>query len=88
MDVVVMGFFGVAGYLMRKFEYEPAPFVLAFILGNKLEVAVRQTLIYSQGNLSIFVNRPVAAGLLAVLLILILYSLLGFFFRRKTVKQS
>ena len=36
-DVFVMVVFGVLGYLMRKFGYEPAPLVLAFVLGPMLE---------------------------------------------------
>jgi putative tricarboxylic transport membrane protein len=84
MDVVIMGVFGGVGYLMRKFEYEPAPLVLAFVLGERLESAVRQTLIYSRGDLSIFIHRPVAAAFLLVALFLILSSLLSGILKRKT----
>lgn len=84
MDVVIMGFFGGVGYLMRKFEYEPAPLVLAFVLGERLESAVRQTLIYSRGDFSIFIHRPVAAAFLAIALVLILSSLLSGILKRKT----
>jgi putative tricarboxylic transport membrane protein len=84
MDVVIMGIFGGVGYLMRKFEYEPAPLVLAFVLGERLESAVRQTLIYSRGDLSIFIHRPVAAAFLLVALFLILSSLLSSILKRKT----
>lgn len=84
MDVVIMGIFGGVGYLMRKFEYEPAPLVLAFVLGERLESAVRQTLIYSRGDFSIFVHRPIAAAFLVVALILILSSLFSGFMREKT----
>jgi putative tricarboxylic transport membrane protein len=86
MDIVVMGIFGVVGYLMRKFEYEPAPLVLAFVLGERLESAVRQTLIYSRGNLSIFIQRPVAAAFLIVALILILSPFFTNFFRKNLKK--
>ncbi len=86
MDIVIMGVFGVVGYLMRKFKYEPAPLVISLILGKKLEVAVRQSLILSRGSLGIFLYRPITAGFLTVVLILILYSLLSGFLRRKTVK--
>lgn len=87
MDIVVMGIFGVVGYLMRKFEYEPAPLILAFVLGEKLENVVRQTLIYSRGNLSIFVRRPVAAFFLSVALILILSALFSHLFKRKPLNR-
>ena len=49
-DVFVMVLFGVLGYLMRKFGYEPAPLVLAFVLGPMLENNLRKSLILSQGD--------------------------------------
>jgi putative tricarboxylic transport membrane protein len=60
-DVFVMVLFGVLGYLMRKFGYEPAPLVLAFVLGPMLENNLRKALILSQGDFTIFVERPISA---------------------------
>jgi len=60
-DVFVMVLFGVLGYLMRKFGYEPAPLVLAFVLGPMLENNLRKSLILSQGDFTIFVERPISA---------------------------
>ena len=57
--------FGVLGYLMRKLGYEPAPLVLAFVLGPMLENNLRKSLILSQGDLMIFVERPISAVCLA-----------------------
>ena len=45
---------GVLGYLFRKFGYEPAPLVLAFVLGPMLENNLRKSLILSQGDFSVF----------------------------------
>ncbi|MFX0202203.1 MAG: tripartite tricarboxylate transporter permease [Candidatus Hodarchaeota archaeon] len=59
-DLIVMVFFGVVGYVLRKFEYEGAPLILAFILGPMLETAFRQSLIMSDGQLSIFFIRPIS----------------------------
>jgi putative tricarboxylic transport membrane protein len=60
-DVFVMVVFGVLGYLMRKFGYEPAPLVLAFVLGPMLENNLRKSLILSHGDFQIFVARPISA---------------------------
>src|SRR5947208_911169 len=60
-DVFVMVVFGVLGYLMRKFAYEPAPLVLAFVLGPMLENNLRKSLILSHGDFMIFVERPISA---------------------------
>jgi putative tricarboxylic transport membrane protein len=72
-DVFLMVLFGVVGYLMRKFEYEPAPLVLGFILGDLLEENLRRSLIMSDGSFLIFFRRPISATFL-VLTVLILIS--------------
>jgi putative tricarboxylic transport membrane protein len=71
-DVLIMILFGIVGYLMRKFEYEGAPLILAYVLSPMLEISLRQSLTISSGSFAIFFTRPIAAGgmLLAILLIL------------------
>jgi putative tricarboxylic transport membrane protein len=76
VDVAIMFIFGVVGYFMRKFEYEPAPLVLAYVLAPMLENALRQSLILSSGSFGIFINRPISAGCLIVAAVLLLSSLL------------
>ena len=71
-DILIMILFGIVGYLMKKFEYEGAPLILAYVLGPMLEISLRQSLTISSGSFAIFFTRPIAAGgmLLAILLIL------------------
>jgi putative tricarboxylic transport membrane protein len=57
-DIYIMLIFGIMGYLMKKFEYEGAPLVLAFVLGPLMENNLRKSLIISQGDFSIFFTRP------------------------------
>jgi putative tricarboxylic transport membrane protein len=72
-DVWVMLLFGGLGYLMRKWDYEGAPLLLALVLGPKLEVAFRQSLMISHGDFGIFVGRPISMiFLLSTLLFLML----------------
>jgi putative tricarboxylic transport membrane protein len=84
-DVSVMLLFGLVGYFFRKFNYEPAPLVLAFILTPMLENALRQSLIISEGSFSIFVMRPIAAGALIVASFLLLSSILPYLKKRREV---
>jgi putative tricarboxylic transport membrane protein len=70
-DVVLMAGFGLVGYLLRKLDYEPAPLVLAFVLGPLLENALRQSLILSDGSFAIFISRPISAIALGICLFLI-----------------
>ena len=76
IEVVIMVIFGLVGYLLRKYRFEPAPLVLALILGPMLEVNFRQSLILSHGDLSIFLRRPLAAVLLIVSAVLLVYPIL------------
>jgi putative tricarboxylic transport membrane protein len=71
-DIYVMVVFGVAGFLMKKYGYEPAPLVLALVIGPIMERAFRQSLIISGGSFSIFMSKPLSAlFVFAALLILI-----------------
>jgi putative tricarboxylic transport membrane protein len=74
-DLYVMIAFGIIGYLARKIGYEAAPFVLAFVLGPMLENNLRKALIISQGELSIFVTRPISVVCLALAAVLLLVPL-------------
>ena len=67
-DIYVMIAFGVLGYLMRKLGYEPAPLVLAFVLGPMMENNLRKALILSDGSFSIFVERPISLTCLVLAL--------------------
>jgi putative tricarboxylic transport membrane protein len=75
-DVYVMVFFGVIGYLSRKFAYEIAPLVLAFVLGRRLEQALRQSLLISQGSFTIFFTSPISAIGLGIAVLLLITSVI------------
>ncbi len=66
VELNVMVFFGLVGYLMKKTGFEPAPLVMAYILCPFLEEAFRQSLIKSHGDFSIFVKRPISATILGL----------------------
>jgi putative tricarboxylic transport membrane protein len=74
-DVWLMFGFGVVGYLMRKLDYPMAPAVLAIVLGPLAETSMRQSLLMSHGEFGIFFERPVAAPIMVVALVLFLLPL-------------
>lgn len=87
-DLMIMVGFGIVGYVLRKFEYEEAPLVLAFILGPMLEKAFRQSLIISNGQLSIFLMRPISCVALVITAALFVSGSIGVFRRaRRKVTQ-
>src|SRR5438552_812379 len=71
-DIVVMLAFGAIGLLMKRFGFEAAPLVLAFVLGRMAEESIRQSLLMSNGRFSILMTRPIATTFLAVTLAVML----------------
>ena len=65
-DVVMMLVFGIIGYVMKKCDYPLAPLVLAIVLGDKAEEAFRQSLLGSQGSLSIFWSNGLVGSIMAL----------------------
>ena len=74
-DVWLMLLFGLGGFFLRKFEYPVAPAVLAIVLGPIAEPTLRQSLLLSSGDLSIFVTRPIAGPITIIAIVLILLPL-------------
>jgi len=84
-ELIVMIIFGVVGYLGKKFDFEMAPLILAFVLGPIFEQSFRQSLIISDGNFSIFITRPISGVLVVVAFFLLLGSLLSGLKKKRTV---
>ena len=84
-DIFVMIFFAIIGFFMRKNGYEPAPLVLAFILGPIFEQNLRQALILSDGSPAIFLTHPISASLLIISGLLLLSSVCT---RKKVVGEK
>jgi putative tricarboxylic transport membrane protein len=75
-DVGVMVAFGILGYLLRKGGFPAAPLILAMILGPILERSLQQALITSAGDPTIFVAKPISAGLLVIAAMVVLLPVL------------
>ena len=73
---------GVLGYVLRKFDFDPAPLVLGLVLAPIFELSLRQSLIMSNGNYLIFLSRPISLGLLLVSVGLLALSAYAFVLRR------
>jgi putative tricarboxylic transport membrane protein len=82
-DILVMIVFGIIGYLMKKTDYEGAPLILALVLGNLFENALRQSLMLSDGSFRIFFSRPIAAVFLWVAIALLIIPILPWLKKRR-----
>jgi TctA family transporter len=75
-DIWMVGIFGFIGYMFIKLGTEPAPLLLGFILGPMMEEYLRRALLLSRGDWSVFVTRPISAGLLAGAVLLLVIVLM------------
>src|SRR3954451_18903594 len=70
-DLGLLAAFGLLGYVMRKLDYPSAPLILGLVLGGAMERALRQSLMMSEGSLSILVTRPISAVMLALAVLIL-----------------
>jgi putative tricarboxylic transport membrane protein len=68
---------------MRKLEFPAIPLIIALILGDRLENALRQSLTLSRGSLLVLLTRPIAAGFLVIAIASVGYSLYYQYQRRR-----
>lgn len=66
VDVYFMALFGALGYIFSKLGCEPAPMLLAFILGPLMEEYLRRAMLLSRGDPTVFFRRPISVTLLAL----------------------
>ena len=83
VDVWIMLIMGVVGYGLKKFGFDPAPLVLGLVIAPLFEQSLRQSLIMSNGDYFIFLQRPIALGLLAVSIALLALAAYGAFVARR-----
>ena len=88
-DVILTLAFGVLGYLMKNYRFEPAPVLLGFVLGPLLEDNFRRAMLIYRGDFTVFVTRPISATLVACSVALIAYAIWsGLKARQKTLRSS
>lgn len=66
--------FGVLGYVLRLFRFEPAPLLIGFVLGPMMEEFFRRAMLLSRGDPMVFLERPGSAALLGVAVALLLVT--------------
>ncbi len=75
VDLWIMTWMGILGYVLRKYDFEPAPIVLGVVLAPVIEMSFRQALAMSAGSYIIFLQRPISAIFLVAALAMILMAL-------------
>ena len=75
-DIWITLGFGVLGYVMRLYKFEPAPLLIGFVLGPMMEEFFRRTMLLSRGDPLVFLERPGSAALLVVSALLLVWAVL------------
>jgi putative tricarboxylic transport membrane protein len=82
-DVLIAAAFGLFGYWLVKHDFEPAPLVLAFVLGPLMEENLRRAMLIARGDPSVFVTRPISGGLILVAVFLLMLAALPMIRKRR-----
>jgi putative tricarboxylic transport membrane protein len=77
VEIGLVAVFGLIGYVLRKFDFDVAPLLLAVVLGERMELAFRRSLTISGGDYSIFVSGTISQVLLAALFLVIALQLVA-----------
>lgn len=85
LDIILMLIFGIVGYVLRKLDYELAPFLLAMVLGPILERNFRNALNLSDGSFWFFAQKPISAVIFIICFLLLLSTGLSAY--RKTKQR-
>lgn len=88
VDVWILLSMGAIGYVLRKFGYDLAPVALGLVLAPMLELSLRQSLAMSAGDYRIFFERPIAATMLGLSIILVLLAMKPLFFKGKDWRRE
>jgi len=82
-DIYFMALFGVLGYIFTKLDCEPAPMLLAFILGPLMEQYLRRAMLLSRGDPTVFFRRPISATLLTLALLALIVSCIPALYKKR-----
>jgi putative tricarboxylic transport membrane protein len=88
VEVALMIGFGIFGYLARKFQFEMAPLVLALVIGPMMENNLRLSLVISQGNPWIFIEKPISAAFILISLALLISPFIPWVGKRRKKLQE
>jgi putative tricarboxylic transport membrane protein len=83
LDIYMTILFGILGYIFMKLKCEPAPLILAFVLGPLMEENLRRALLISRGDPTVFITRPISAAFLAATVLLLIFMIVPSFRKKR-----
>jgi len=86
-DLVLMGFFGIIGYVLKKLDFDLIPVILGFILIPMIETNVRRALYLRDGDFLVFLDRPYSSFFLFLCCTVVVYSMSRYFISNLPCKK-
>jgi putative tricarboxylic transport membrane protein len=63
LDLLLLAIFGFVGYILRRIGFQPAPLILAMVIGPMIETSLRQALEISGGSFAGVVFQPICMAM-------------------------
>ncbi len=82
LDLLVLAVFGFIGYALRGVGFQPAPLILAMVIGPMLETSLRQSLNITGGNMGAVIFRPICLTLYIIVALTFVIPLVLKFIRK------
>lgn len=84
LDLFLLALFGFIGYILRKYGFQPAPLILAMVIGPMIETSLRQALNITGGSLTTIISRPICFSLLILTTLSYIGPILWKFYHRNS----
>ena len=78
----------MAGYVLLRLDFHPAPILLGFVLGPRFEENFRRSLLISRGDLMTFIERPISAFFLLICVVLIVAQIYVWLRKPKIIAEE
>ena len=82
-DVATILAFGIVGYILLTLRFHPAPVLVGFVLGPRVEETFRRSVQVSYGSLDIFWQRPITATIIGICALMIVIQIIARFRSKK-----
>ncbi len=86
-DLALLYIIGIIGFFMRRYDFPTSPVIIGMILGPFAEQQFRRAMTISQGDMSVFVTRPISATLIAIAILALVIPLIVQFKRSRRAAE-
>jgi putative tricarboxylic transport membrane protein len=83
-DLWLLLVIGLAGYVIRLLDFEPAPLLIGFVLGPMMEENFRRAMLVARGDIGYFLDRPYTVVMLGAAAALVVWSIVANFRKKGT----